>query len=183
MKPENVSCLGRDSEDFRRINPHLFGASGGVETRSQDAATSGSACNINPRGRHDETEINRATPDSNAPGPLAPSIDVSVRPSTDEQKLNKLEKSYLWYLRSLRVPQLRIQAITLKLADDTRYTADFTYVDENGRMVFADTKGAHVWEDAIIKMRVAARQFTEFRFTIVTQVKRTGHFEVKEVKP
>lgn len=97
-------------------------------------------------------------------------IDFSSRPNTDEEKLNKTERAYLWYLRKLNVPNLRIQQVTLKLAYDCRLTVDFTYVNTNGRMVFVDVKG---WqrEDALIKMKMAARQFTEFDFVIV---KRDG---------
>jgi hypothetical protein len=110
----------------------------------------------------------------------AAAIDLSQRKNTDEERLNKLEKSYLAHLRALDVPNLRVQQITLKLADDCRLTCDFTYVDASGRLVFVDTKG---WqrEDALLKMKFAARQFTEFRFVIVT--KENGLWNEMEVKP
>lgn len=109
-------------------------------------------------------------------------LDVSARPSTREQKLNNLERRRLAYLRRLNVPSLRIQAITLLIAEDCRYTADFTYLDCNGRMVFEDTKGPHVWEDSLIKMKTAAHQFTEFRFVLVRE-DRIGGWVAQEVKP
>lgn len=105
---------------------------------------------------------------------------LSVSESTDESKLNKTERAYLAVLRSQRHQNVRVQAITLKLADDCRLTVDFTYLTKEGEMVFVDVKG---WqrEDALIKMKVAARQFPEFRFQIV---KKSGiGWAVDDVKP
>lgn len=105
---------------------------------------------------------------------------LSVSESTDESKLNKTERAYLAVLRSLGHQNVRVQAITLKLADDCRLTVDFTYLTKEGEMVFVDVKG---WqrEDAFIKMKVAARQFPEFRFQIV---KKSGvGWAVDDVKP
>lgn len=111
----------------------------------------------------------------------APRPNFTPRPTTREERLNKLEKARLAYLRAQGRAGLRIQAITLLLAEDCRYTADFSYVDDTGRMVFEDTKGPQVWEDSIIKLKTAARMFPEFRFVIV---KREGaQWLQHEVKP
>ncbi len=99
-----------------------------------------------------------------------PTLDLVPQPSTDEEKLNKTERAYLWHLRKLNVPSLRVQQVTLKLAHDCRLTVDFTYVNADGRMVFVDVKGFQR-EDALIKMKVAARQFPEFHFLIVKREK------------
>jgi len=105
----------------------------------------------------------------------------SVRKQTDEEKLNKTEKAYLAVLRSLGVKNLGIQSITLKIADDCRFTPDFNYVDESERTVLIDVKG---WqrEDAFIKIKVAARIFTQFKFQIVKKDKNIG-WDVREIKP
>ncbi len=108
-------------------------------------------------------------------------LDITDRPTTDEQKLNKTEKAYLAYLRMLRVPKIRMQAITLKLADDCRLTVDFTYQDENGRLVFVDVKGGFWREDAKIKIKMAARLFPEFRFVVAHKTK-TG-WNQEDIKP
>jgi hypothetical protein len=112
----------------------------------------------------------------------AVSANFQSRPTTTEQRLNKLEKSRLQYLRMLKVPNLRVQSFTLRLAEDTRLTPDFSYLDENGRMVFEDTKGKHTWEDALIKLRVASRIYNEFRFLIVKR-DETGGWITKEISP
>lgn len=119
-------------------------------------------------------------PESVSAPKQATAIDLAKQPCTDESRLNKTERAYLARLRMLKVPTLRIQQITLKVADDCRLTVDFTYVDENGRLTFVDVKGFQR-EDALIKMKVAARTFPEFRFVIAKRVK--GNWEHIEVKP
>ncbi len=63
-----------------------------------------------------------------------------------------------------------IQNITLKLADDCRLTPDFNFVNANGRLEFVDVKGFQR-EDALIKMKVAARLYRWADFTIVKRDK------------
>ena len=99
--------------------------------------------------------------------------------TTDEGRLNKTEAAYLAHLRVL-YPAVGIQDITLKLADDCRLTPDFNYINENGRFVFVDVKGFQR-EDALIKMKVAARKFRWADFHIVK--KQSGGWDVSEVKP
>lgn len=81
------------------------------------------------------------------------------RPTTDEEKLNKLEKAFLAYLRAINPPYIGIQNVTLKLGFDCRFTPDFTYVDKKGLLWFVDVKGPHQWEDSLIKAKTAARMF------------------------
>ena len=110
------------------------------------------------------------------------SPNFTFQPSTDEKKLNKTEKARLAYLRRIQGDRyLGIQNVTLKLADDCRFTPDFNYIDENGRFVFEDTKGGFIREDALIKIKTAARQFRMFDFVIV---KKNGtSWDVDSVKP
>ena len=98
--------------------------------------------------------------------------DLTLRPCTDEQKLNKTEKAYLLHLRCIlpRDAYIGIQNITLKLGDDCRFTPDFSYINENGRMTFVDIKGFQR-EDALVKIKAASRMFRWARFVIVTKEK------------
>lgn len=57
------------------------------------------------------------------------------------------------------------EKITLKLADDTRYTPDFVIVHLDGMLECVETKG-FMRDDAHVKVKVAAAQFP-FRFTLV----------------
>lgn len=170
MKPDDTSGLGRDSASFKRLNPHLFGDKLSPVTLPQGSVTL-------PAGGCAKSPAPAAT-SMRPPAFVAP--DLAPRESTDEAKLNKTERAYLAHLLMLKVPNLRVQKITLKLAWDTRLTVDFTYVDENGRLTFVDVKGFQR-EDALIKMRVAASQYPEFRFVIVKREK--GGWETTEVNP
>jgi hypothetical protein len=98
-----------------------------------------------------------------------PGPDFVPKKSTDEEKLNKTERAYLHHLRRLG-HNVGIQNITLKLADDCRFTADFNYFDENGRWRFVDVKGFQR-EDALIKIKVAAREYPHLDFVIVKKDK------------
>ena len=100
---------------------------------------------------------------------------------TDEDKLNKLEKKVLRELRIL-FPVVHIQSMTLKLADDTRYTPDFWVVDANGQIICHEAKG--FWrDDAKVKIKVAARLFRELRFCSVTEDKTTKKLKYEPIKP
>ena len=94
----------------------------------------------------------------------SPRVGFEIQPSTDEAKLNKTEKAYLAILRS-RHSDVRIQAITLKLGNDTRYTPDFSTI-VGGNYVFFEVKGGFVREDGWIKLKIAARTYREFRFVL-----------------
>ncbi len=95
----------------------------------------------------------------------------ALAPSKDEAKLNRTERAYLAVLRSHpAVTWIGIQSFTLKLADDCRLTPDFSTLDRGGKLTLIDVKGFQR-EDALIKMKVAARMFPMFTFVIA---KRDG---------
>lgn len=107
--------------------------------------------------------------------------DLVFQKSTNEEKLNKLEKDWLRQLRLLHPPErIGIQSITLKLANDTRYTPDFWTIDANGQLVFWETKG-FMRDDARVKIHVAARQFLWARFVLVHR--RKGQWFENPIKP
>lgn len=97
--------------------------------------------------------------------------DLVFQKTTDEEKLNKLEKAWLAELRRLHpAERIGIQSLTLKLADQTRYTPDFWTIDPNGQLFFWETKG-FMRDDAWAKLKVAARQFRWARFILVKKHK------------
>lgn len=102
--------------------------------------------------------------------------------STDEQKLNKLERDFLAHLRALHPGEwIGIQNITLKLADDCRYLCDF-WTCHGGGLQGWEVKGFRR-EDAWIKLKVAARLYAPagFYFTLVERIK--GEWKFTDVKP
>lgn len=105
-----------------------------------------------------------------APVPLVAVAHLTITPSKDESKLNKTERAYLAHLRAERPPWIGVQSITLKLADDTRYTCDFFLLDDNGTLHGREVKG-FFRDDAKVKIKVAARMFPFIRFHVVTKTK------------
>lgn len=106
---------------------------------------------------------------------------ITIRPSTDIARLNKTEKAYYELLRrECNVHWIGVQNITLKLADDCRFTPDFCILRVDS-MEFIDVKGFQR-EDALIKIKVAARMFPWATFVIVKKSK-SGGWEHENVKP
>lgn len=93
-------------------------------------------------------------------------IEVKEQVQAEANKLNKLEQAFLLRLRAEN-PKIYIQAITLKLADDCRYTPDFVAIKGNSIMVY-EVKG-FMRDDALVKLKVAARMFSWMNFVLVTR--------------
>lgn len=68
----------------------------------------------------------------------------------------------------------------LRLAKDTTYQPDFRVVMADGEVVFFEVKGPHAWEDAIVKLRVAA-ELHPYRFVMVTRDKVTRAWREEEI--
>ena len=84
--------------------------------------------------------------------------------------MNKLEANYAMGLeaqkRAGKITLWRYERLTLKLADDTRYTPDFYVLYPDGTVQLIETKG-FMRDDARVKLRVAATQYPEFEFILV----------------
>lgn len=117
------------------------------------------------------------------PKPLS-ALDLTVAcpiaASTDEAKLNKTEQAYLNYIRCLGFAWIGVQNLTLKLADDTRYTPDFVTVDVNGHLDCREVKG-FFRDDAKVKIKVAARMFPWITFQVVRKTDKGWEHQI--VKP
>lgn len=112
------------------------------------------------------------------PPPAKPVFSPGV--TTDEANLNKTELAFLRFIRAdPKIKEVHVQDMTFKLANDCRLTPDFSYIFM-GRQVFIDVKGFQR-EDALIKMKMAARKFPQFDFYIVK--KAQGGWAFNKVKP
>lgn len=105
---------------------------------------------------------------------------LSLAISADEAKLNKTERAYLAFIRCLGFAWIGVQNVTLKLADDTRYTCDFFVIDKNGHAQGREVKG-FFRDDAKVKIKVAARLFPWIEFQVVRKSK--NGWEHQTVKP
>src|SRR5262249_22037875 len=90
----------------------------------------------------------------------------------DEAKLNKTEKAYLAHARASRLYSwIGVQNVTLKLGDDCRFTPDFALITaQTGQFYFVDVKGFQR-DDALVKIKTAARMFPWATFLIVKKDK------------
>lgn len=105
--------------------------------------------------------------------------------------MNKVEALYAAYLQERKdagqIADFRYEAVTLKLADNTRYTPDFMVLGADYSVQFHEVKGREGngpggWmDDAKVKIKVAAHQFPWFVFVGACAVpkKRGGGFVVQ----
>ena len=109
---------------------------------------------------------------------------IAKKPESKRRGPNKLEDAYGWRLEMLRlqgeVLRYYFERVTLKIAEDCRYTPDYFVVTPNGLQLH-EVKGPHAWEDSIIKLKVAADMFPCFRFSLHKRVK--GEWVSKEIRP
>jgi hypothetical protein len=102
-------------------------------------------------------------------------------------EMNKAEEAYSWVLERRKnageVAWYKFEAITLKLADNTRYTVDFFVMLINGELEAHEVKVKAIFQDdAKVKIKVAAAMFP-FRFILAfAQTKKDGGgFVLEEV--
>lgn len=86
-------------------------------------------------------------------------------------KLNKTELRFITMLRGSR-PDLtiRVHAKTYLLANGVRYTPEATAIVE-GREWAWEVKGKKIWDDAVVKIKVAAENFPEICWYMVWEEK------------
>jgi hypothetical protein len=101
-------------------------------------------------------------------------------------EMNKTEQSYADFLEKRRqageIEWFRFEGLKLRLADKTFYEPDFFVMLANGELEAHEVKGGYIFEDAKIKLKIAASTYP-FRFYIVKpRAKRDGGgFSIEEV--
>lgn len=84
--------------------------------------------------------------------------------------MNKTETRYSLELESGRqngvLAWWAFEAMTLRLATGARYTPDFAVLTSAGALEFHETKGGHIREAAMVRLKVAASLYP-FRFVLV----------------
>lgn len=122
-----------------------------------------------------------------AQAPTIESLTAIVAKGTQRDLgMNKTEAEYADALEARKacgeIVWWRYEAITLKLADNTRYTPDFLVMLPDGELQAHETKGGFIREDGWQKLKIAAGLFP-FRFFLCQ--KRTkkdgGDWLIKEV--
>ncbi len=87
--------------------------------------------------------------------------------------MNGTEKEYcttlIAKLAASEINGYAFEKLTLKLADDTRYTPDFMVILTDGTIEFHEVKGWGFEDDAKVKIKVAAEMFPWFVFRSFTK--------------
>lgn len=126
-----------------------------------------------------------AVPAQPAAKPLPVAVGT-VEPPELNPAMNKTEAEYAGMLEARRlrgeVAWWRYEAITLKLADNTRYTPDFLVMLPDGVLEIHETKGGFIREDGWLKLKVAAALFP-FRFFLCQKASKKdgGGWSIKGV--
>jgi hypothetical protein len=88
---------------------------------------------------------------------------------------SKLEQAYQRRLDSERhnkqIVTFSAHPEPLLLADRCTYQPDFSVQQLDGRTRFDEVKGARVWEDSVVKFKVAAEMYPQYVFRMVKRVK------------
>lgn len=94
--------------------------------------------------------------------------------------MNRTESEYAMILESRKrageIVDYKFEAVTLKLAANTRYTPDF-YVVFPDRIELHEVKGGFWRDDARVKIKVAAAMYPEFQFIAALNKNRHWQFE------
>jgi hypothetical protein len=93
--------------------------------------------------------------------PVTSGIPNAMIRQSSKPLMNKLETEFLGQLRLFGWETILCQSVKLRLGNGVWYTPDFiTYGSgSNCGLVVWEVKGPHVWEDSIIKLKVAAGQY------------------------
>lgn len=99
-------------------------------------------------------------------------------------KMNKTEAAYGQLLEAMRragtVAAYWFEGVTLKLADDTRWTPDYFVLLPDGTCELHEVKGNFFRDDARVKTRVAARMYP---FPVKVVRKAGAGFDVEIIPP
>lgn len=113
--------------------------------------------------------------------PLKPK-ETRIRQST-QPKLNKTEQRGIAFLRA-KFPEIhfRIHAKTYQLANGVKYTPEATAI-VNGVETAWEVKGPKIWDDATVKIKVAANQFPEIEWYMIWEEKSRGSWLTQRILP
>ncbi len=127
-------------------------------------------------------------PQPSKPLPAKPGEPFSGPVKTPLDKLNKLERGFYDFLvtKPDRFASVEIQAFTFRIGTDCRYTPDFSALMNTGNgpeLCFFEVKGPHFWEDAKVKLKVAAAKFPYLKFYLCRRPKGEYGFTCDQVQP
>jgi hypothetical protein len=106
-----------------------------------------------------------------SPAPQPTTVAKRIRQSS--KPLNKLEQEFLEYLKAQHngIPSLRPQALRFQLANGVTLTPDIISMSwplsgGDKQPTAWEVKGPFAWEDSLIKLKFAAREWPEWRWVL-----------------
>jgi len=103
--------------------------------------------------------------------------------------MNKLEREFFEVLKTAAGEHDLVlpHGMTLEIANGCRYTPDFTHIATNEgahimALSFYEVKGPRFWDDAKVKIKVAARTYKFARFYLNYKTK-DGLWHQEEILP
>jgi hypothetical protein len=102
-------------------------------------------------------------------------VVASERPETDDEpRMNGLETAFWKCLQAGPYREVYPFPFNLRLAGSTYYKIDFGAVPMMSPAPWDlyEVKGGHAWDDAIVKLKVAAERYPAFRFYLVRRPKK-----------
>lgn len=92
-------------------------------------------------------------------------------------QMNKTESKYAEFLHAQKlageIQEWCFERLTLKAAEDCRYTTDFMVLNNDGTLDLVDVKGPKIDPASLVKIRCCADQFWWFNFHVM-QLKDGG---------
>jgi hypothetical protein len=104
-----------------------------------------------------------------------PATKAAVRPRQLPGQMNKTEARYLADviepgIAAGKYRSWRFESLKFKLADKTFYTPDFQVINAHtGEIELHEIKGGRIEDDAMVKFKVAAAQYPEYRWLLQQQ--------------
>lgn len=134
--------------------------------------------------------VKRRNPHLYAPLELGPVRAPDRVRQSSKPLLNQLELE--WYriilVKYPNYPRPRPQAVTFRLANGVRYSPDLftpSWPGENPTTPFKPTawevKGKRAWDDAIVKIKVAAHEWPDIQWILVW--KERGQWQEQRILP
>lgn len=110
----------------------------------------------------------------------------NIRPRHTPGVMNKVEQRMDYELDLLKrgghIKEYHFEAVKLKLAKRTTFTVDFWIFWADGTIEARDVKGGPPEDDFMVKIKVAAAMFRQFKFTIHA-AQKGGTWNVTEITP
>lgn len=138
----------------------------------------------NPQQQWEDILKGKPTSPAQPKGPPLPKNPSKGRPRHEPGVMNKTEQAYAVLLNEqLKQGKIKwwvFESIKLKLAYNTHYTVDFFVMSSDDTLEAHEVKGGHIEDDAMVKIKVAAKHFP-FRFKLCMKKNKSTPWKIVEI--